>query len=182
MCQSTVKGRALSPSATGSSPVGGLGPALALFLLLSFFLVLQSFLPLGTAIKIGADEDFELSKVTLVQKGYKLYTEVWNDQPPLYTFLLRHLTKNGSPNVLGPRLLTVLFSLILLSSFFLSVLLLSSSWSPSITQSSSDIAEQSCPPRHNRYPLITASLATLLLICSPGFIELSFFVFQEIPA
>src|SRR5262245_28065111 len=57
-------------------------------LILFVFLVLQFFLPLGSAIKIGADEDYELTKATLCLRGYHLYTEIWNDQPPLYPFLI----------------------------------------------------------------------------------------------
>src|SRR5438874_3081999 len=61
--------------------------------LLVAFLTLQCFLTLQNAVKIGADEDFELSKAALALKGYKLYTQVWNDQPPLYTTLLTTATK-----------------------------------------------------------------------------------------
>jgi len=194
MRPSTVKAQTFSPSAIAFKSADGFGSALALFLLISFFLVLQSFLPPGTAIKIGADEDFELSKVTLVQKGYKLYTEVWNDQPPLYTFLLRQMTNSDSPKVLGPRLMTVCFSVLFLSSFFLIVFFLSSSLSSpaSKTELFPHSAEPLWPARHSDLrtkgncvrgsPLITATLATLFLTCSPGFLELSCSVMQEIPA
>ena len=53
--------------------------------LLSLFAFLQCWLPLNTAIQIGADEGFELAKATLCLKGFKLYSDVWNDQPPLHT-------------------------------------------------------------------------------------------------
>jgi len=48
-------------------------------------------LPLRTAVKIGADEDFELSKATLRLHGYQLYTQIWDDQPPLDTFIITQL-------------------------------------------------------------------------------------------
>src|SRR5439155_6371516 len=60
-----------------------------LIVVLSLFLGLQFFVPLRTAIKIGADEDWELSKATLVLNGYHFYTEVWNDQPLLHTFIIK---------------------------------------------------------------------------------------------
>ena len=63
-----------------AGPVG-LSPAVLLGLLLGAFVLLQCFLPLGTAVKIGADEDFELSKATLCLKGYRLFTQIWCDQP-----------------------------------------------------------------------------------------------------
>jgi hypothetical protein len=90
--------------------------AAALLLTLAFAL-LVSFIPLQIAVRIGPDEGLELSKVTLVQKGYKLYTEVWNDQPPLYTSLLRHVTNLGPSRIFGPRFLTVCFSLLLIIQF-----------------------------------------------------------------
>src|SRR5437899_877870 len=55
---------------------------------LIFFLLLQWCLPLGTTVQIGADEGFELAKATECLNGHTLYREVWNDQPPLHTFIL----------------------------------------------------------------------------------------------
>ncbi len=55
------------------------------------FIALESLLPLGRIVKIGADEDFELTKATLCLKGYHLYTDVWDDQPPLHTFLVTNI-------------------------------------------------------------------------------------------
>ncbi len=63
---------------------------------------------------IGADEGFELAKATLCLKGYTLYNEVWNDQPPLHTFLITQILKHISPSVLGPRLRTSVFAVVLL--------------------------------------------------------------------
>jgi len=83
-----------------------LKPAALLGLLMVGFIVLQCSLPLRTAVKIGADEDFELSKATLCLKGYQLYTQIWCDQPPLYVTLLTSILRHISPGILGPRLLT----------------------------------------------------------------------------
>jgi hypothetical protein len=132
-----------------------LQPAIVLVLLLTGFVVLQSSLPLGTAIKIGADEDFAISKAFLSLKGYKLYSEVWNDQPPLHTFLLKLIFQHLSPSVLAARLLTVTASLALLSGLFLLVLRTSG--------------------------LLAAAIATAILIASPGFLELSASAMVEIP-
>ena len=60
-------------------------PAAILAILLGVFVLLQSRVPLRTAVQIGADEGFEVAKVTLCLHGHKLYSEVWNDQPPLHT-------------------------------------------------------------------------------------------------
>src|SRR5438874_5356127 len=110
--------------------------AICLVLLLTLYFGLESLLPLRTAVQIGGDEGFELAKATLCLKGYKLYSEVWNDQPPLHTAIITTMLelklrfqsanskisaetsndKGQNPNsqtqhsALGPRLLTVGFS------------------------------------------------------------------------
>ena len=89
---------------------------LVLFVLL--FLVLIFAARLSTTIKIGADEDYELSKALLYLKGFPFYTLIWNDQPLLHTAIVSAILKHFSPSVLGPRLLTSAFSMVLISSLF----------------------------------------------------------------
>jgi hypothetical protein len=132
------------------------GPAVVLAILLSAFFLIQSFVPLRTAVQIGADEGFELTKATVCLNGYKLYSEVWNDQPPLHTFLITQILKHISPSILGPRLVTSVFAAVLLAAVFFTSLRISG--------------------------LFVAALATALLIVSPGFIELSSSCMLEIPA
>src|SRR6266700_3054619 len=93
-------------------------PSVILTILLTAFFLIQSCVPLRTAVQIGADEGFELAKATLSLKGYRLYSEVWNDQPPLHTFLNIQIIKHISPSVLGPRLLTSVFAAVLLVAVF----------------------------------------------------------------
>jgi hypothetical protein len=38
--------------------------------------------------RLDRDEGFNLMKADLVQRGYRLYREIWSDQPPLFTHLL----------------------------------------------------------------------------------------------
>ncbi|MCW5555667.1 MAG: hypothetical protein KIS67_26355 [Verrucomicrobiae bacterium] len=61
--------------------------------LLGAFFLLQSWIPLRSAVQIGADEGFEVAKATLCLHGHKLYSEVWNDQPPLHTWLITQVLK-----------------------------------------------------------------------------------------
>jgi 4-amino-4-deoxy-L-arabinose transferase-like glycosyltransferase len=129
--------------------------ALVLFLLLAAVSLLYCTLPLSSVIKIGEDEDFALSKALLLLKGYKMYTDFWNDQPPLHTFLLKTIFAHVSFSVLAARLFTVASTLLLLSALFLLVLRLNG--------------------------LLTATLATLLLVGSPGFLELSSSAMVELP-
>jgi hypothetical protein len=143
------------PTSDAKRPGRFKAPAI-LIILLAGFVLLLSFLPLGTAIKIGADEDFEPSKATLCLQGYHLYTDIWDDQPPLHTFLITQMIKHVSLSILGPRLLTAGFALLLLASFFWLVF------------------------RANG--LLAAGVTTGMLIASPGFLELSCSCMQEIPA
>jgi len=124
-------------------------------LLLLIFGLLQSLLPMRTAVQIGADEGFELAKATLCAHGYKLYTEIWNDQPPLHTFLITQIIKHVSHSILGPRLVTSGFTVVLLTSFFFLVRRLSG--------------------------LGTAVVAVAMVIASPGFLQLSASCMLEIP-
>jgi hypothetical protein len=125
-------------------------------MLLLFFMLLQFLLPLRTTVQIGADEGFELAKATLCLKGHALYTEVWNDQPPLHTFLITQILKHVSRSVAGPRLVTSAFAILLLASVFLIVFRMNGLW--------------------------IAGLTTGLLIASPGFLELSSSCMLEIPS
>ena len=127
-----------------------------LTLILGSFVLVQLFLPLRTAVQIGGDEGFELAKATLCLKGHKLYSEVWNDQPPLHTFIITQVLKYLSGSVLGPRLVTSLFTAMLLASIFI-------------------ISHRICG-------LLVATLTATLLIGSPGFLELSSSSMVEIPA
>lgn len=57
--------------------------ALAYFLLGSLWIVSMPDLA-----RLDRDEGFNLMKADLVQRGYRLYAEIWSDQPPLFTHLL----------------------------------------------------------------------------------------------
>ncbi len=111
--------------------------------------------PLGSAIKLGADEDYELSKVLLFIKRFHFYSEVWVDQPPLYTWLLAGIVQHTGFSVFGARLITVCLALLLLGSLFRLAL--------------------------NLGNLRTAVLAVLLVIAAPGFLELASSCMVEVP-
>jgi 4-amino-4-deoxy-L-arabinose transferase-like glycosyltransferase len=128
---------------------------LPLLLILIGFLIIQCCLPLQTAVQIGADEGYDLAKAVLILNGYHLYTDIWNDQPPLYTFLVTQTVKY-SDSILGPRLITTAFTVLLLISVYC------------ISLRTSGLA--------------VAILATAFLIASPGFVELSSSCMVEIPA
>jgi hypothetical protein len=62
------------------------------------------------AVQIGQDEGFELAKALLMLQGKSLYLDVWNDQPPLHTWMVTWVLKHVSGSMLAPRVLTMLFS------------------------------------------------------------------------
>jgi hypothetical protein len=120
------------------------------------FCLLVLLLPLPTAVQIGADEGFELAKATMFLHGYRSYTGFWNDQPFLHTFLVAQVLKHVSPSIFAARLVTVAFAGLLLFPLFV-------------------ICERVHGP-------VVAGLAGLLLLASPGFVELSASCMLEIPA
>ncbi|HEV2392146.1 MAG TPA: glycosyltransferase family 39 protein [Verrucomicrobiae bacterium] len=125
--------------------------------LVAVFAELCILIPLGSAVQVGSDEGFELVKVTLYMHGYRLYTDIWNDQPPLHTFLVAQALKHTSESVLVPRLITVSFAVVLLASLYALV------------------------NRITGRPML-AFLTILLLIACPGFLELSSSCMLEMPS
>lgn len=123
---------------------------------LAAFITLQAFLPLRTAVLIGADEGFEVAKATLTLNGYKLYTDIWNDQPPLHTCLLSEVLRHFPSTMLGPRLITSVFAILLLAGVFILC------WRFSGSR--------------------LATIVTVLLLASPGFLLLGSSCMLEIPA
>ena len=118
--------------------------------------VLWTVLPSPTALKIGPDEDFELAKPLMSVSGYEMYSQVWDDQPPLYTFLVTQALRHLSYSVLWPRAISLCFALILLASVFALL---------ARTQGR-----------------LAAALGIALVFASPGFLELSCSAMQEVPA
>jgi 4-amino-4-deoxy-L-arabinose transferase-like glycosyltransferase len=109
-----------------------------------------------TSIKVGADEDYELTKALLYAKGYRFYTEVWNDQPLLHTAITGTIHKNISSSVFVLRAITACFTVLLITSFYM------------IVRKICDVS--------------AAAVAGLFLILSPGFVDLSSSCMVEIPA
>ena len=64
---------------TSSAGVAGGKQWLWFLGLAGIFLAIECLVPLGSAIKLGADEDYELSRTILFVKGFHFYTEVWMD-------------------------------------------------------------------------------------------------------
>lgn len=60
--------------------------------------------------RIDRDEGLNLMKARLVARGYHLYTDIWSDQPPAYTYALVGWGKLFNDDVSTLRTLSALFS------------------------------------------------------------------------
>lgn len=123
---------------------------------IGFGLALCLTLPLRTAFELGSDEGFELMKAFLVSCGHPLYTEVWNDQPPLHTHFLALLFRLFGPSAYVGRLLSVGFAMLLVGTLY-----------------------QLVKPQAGR---IGGCVAVALLVSSASFLQLSVSVMLELPA
>ncbi len=127
-----------------------------LIVILLFLVLYYSQLPLGTAFEFGADEGIELLKSFMCSRGYTLYHEIWNDQPPVLTLLLAGLFKSFGPSLMVGRLIAAGFGMLLFGSVYSLV--------------------------HRRAGLWTAILAVFFLLCAPEIALLSASIMLEVPA
>ncbi len=74
------------------SPLRRLGEAAARHGWLTFPLLFAVFVsvlcPWWSVYEFDVDEGFNMAKAVLVANGFRLYADVWSDQPPLLTWLL----------------------------------------------------------------------------------------------
>jgi hypothetical protein len=136
--------------------VKGFSDARKYLCLAGLLVLIFSLLPLGTAFELGGDEGFELNKGFLHSNGFALYSQIWSDQPPLYTLLLSLAFRTLSPSILIARLTAAGFGLVLFLTFFSLV--------------------------RRRSGLVSAWCAVFLLVSSPCVLLLSVSVMKEIPS
>jgi hypothetical protein len=158
---------AIDPAAEGTRPAStrlrssSIGRRFSRFLIalcggVAVVLVVSGFGPVRSAVQIGGDELFEVSKGLLWTKGFPLYSEVWNDQPPLHTVLLGLTFKLFGPTIHVARALAVGLGLLMFSGFFLLV--------------------------RKRCGNLAAWVATVCLLMAPQALVLSVSVMLEVPA
>lgn len=78
--------------------------------------------PWWAAYDLHVDEGFNLAKAAAVTEGHALYREVWNDQPPLLTYVLSAVHRLVPHSVAAARIVILLFSIVLVTSLFRVVL------------------------------------------------------------
>ena len=81
-------------------------------IILALGVLFYSQLPLGTAFLLGSDEGCELMKAAMCNHGFKLYTDIWSDQPPIFTLVLCQAFKAFGASLLVGRLVAAFFWLV----------------------------------------------------------------------
>ena len=123
----------------------------------TFFIFALYFMPIEQVFQFDtSDEGIELIKASLHLEGFALYTQIWNDQPPLFTIILSSWFSLFGKSIFASRLLTLSFSTILLWSF--------------------------CQTLRIYLGNLQAILGTLLLVISCNFLRLSVSVMIGLPA
>jgi 4-amino-4-deoxy-L-arabinose transferase-like glycosyltransferase len=112
--------------------------------------------PVSTAAEVGIAEHYEVTKALLWAKGFSLYSQVWNDQPPLHTLLLGLCFRSFGATIGVARTLAVAFGLSLLAACWVLV--------------------------RRRCGILAALLATVCLVVAPQVFELSVSAMLEVPA
>jgi len=83
--------------------------------------LIWAMVPFGDVFAFDPDEGNNLMKARLVADGHRLYSEVWSDQPPLFTHVLRAWMGVTGWTVQGARILVLLCSGVLVWAFYQSV-------------------------------------------------------------
>ncbi len=83
-----------------------------------YFLFVFLLIPFSQIFQLNTDEGIELSKILLVNQGYSIYDQIWNDQPPLLTYLLSGWFQIFGRTIFAARSLILCFSSILVGTFY----------------------------------------------------------------
>jgi hypothetical protein len=73
-----------------------------------FFVLMLALYPFRSRYQFDPDEGYNLAKALLVRDGYRLFAQIYSDQPPLLTYLLAPIV--GAGRVVPARMLVLLFS------------------------------------------------------------------------
>lgn len=111
---------------------------------------------LGGVIEIGGDEYFAVNKALLWTRGYSLYSQIWDNQPPFHTMLLGVAFKYLGTSIGVARFLSACFGFLLILALFLIV--------------------------KKRCGTIASIIAVFVLITAPYMFGLTVSVMPELPA
>lgn len=90
---------------------------LSIILFASFIIAIR-FVPITQSFELDYDEGLNLIKSLLYSRGFSLYSQIWSDQPPLFTVILSSWLTLFGQSVLAARLLVLLFSSLLIWCFY----------------------------------------------------------------
>ena len=76
------------------------------------------FYPFLEQYQFDSDEGINLMKAMLAARGYPLYSQIWSDQPPLFTYLLAFFFRLFGSSVVTGRLLVLAMSSLMLGVLF----------------------------------------------------------------
>lgn len=76
---------------------------------MAFVLTVLIFFPVHKQFQFDHDEGVELMKAMLVNEGYDLYSEIWSDHVPLWSYFLAGIFRVTGYRVVFARLATLLF-------------------------------------------------------------------------
>lgn len=75
-------------------------------------------LPFWSIFELNPDEGGNLAKSVLLTQGFRLYQDIWSDQPPLVTWLGAALVALGGPSIVAARVMVLGFSVAMVALFF----------------------------------------------------------------
>lgn len=93
---------------------------LLLYLVLAIIIV-PMIVPLKEEFQLNFDEGLQLMRASLYMQGYSPHIEIWSDQPFFFPALLSFWFTIAGKSVFSARLLTVIFSALLIWFFFESI-------------------------------------------------------------
>jgi 4-amino-4-deoxy-L-arabinose transferase-like glycosyltransferase len=85
---------------------------------LAYFAAMAAFYPFRERFEFNQDEGFEAIKALLVHRGHTLYAEIWDDQPPLFTYLLLWSFQVLGWDINSARLSVLLFASLLVFAVY----------------------------------------------------------------
>jgi 4-amino-4-deoxy-L-arabinose transferase-like glycosyltransferase len=127
-----------------------------LLISLAFVMLALFFFPGWRQLILSTDEGIELARSMLVDRGYSMYSQIWSDHPPLFTYILVGIFRLVGERFYFARLLTLGFSITLLWSVFYFLYLAVGKW--------------------------TAVAGTLLVVLLPMYLTLSVSIMIGLPA
>lgn len=123
---------------------------------LAFVILALFFFPGWRQLILSTDEGIELARSMLVDRGYSMYSQIWSDHPPLFTYMLVGIFRLVGERFYFARLLTLGLSVSLLWSVFYFLYLAVGKW--------------------------TAVAGTLLVVLLPMYLTLSVSIMIGLPA